>query len=186
MTFEFSKIDIKDLACFIHDALSKQGISAVLVGGACVSIYSHNRYQSYDLDFVVYEELKEIEKVLTKYGFRRLGRCFSHDDCPFLIDFVNPPVAIGNASVREFATLNTPMGSLQLLKPTDCVKDRLASFIHWNDLQALEQALLVAKEHKIDLKEIVNWANEEGNHKKKIDTFLERLKLENDTTPGAL
>lgn len=74
----------------------RSGIDAVLVGGACVSIYSKNRYQSYDLDFVTYEELNNIEKALEKLGFKRSGRCFSHAKCPYLIDFVNPPIAIGH------------------------------------------------------------------------------------------
>jgi hypothetical protein len=174
---EFSNIDLKDLACFIYEILKSHGIEAILVGGACVSIYSHNRYQSYDLDFVTYEELKLIEKVLVKFGFKRIGRCFSHENCPYLIDFVNPPIAIGNASIRNFETLKTPMGSLQLLTPTDCVKDRLASFFHWNDQQALEQALLVAEEHSVDLYDIKLWAKGEGDHQKKMNIFLKKLGL---------
>lgn len=50
---EYSNIDIKTLACFVYELLKKNGIDVVLVGGACVSIYSHNRYQSYDLDFAI-------------------------------------------------------------------------------------------------------------------------------------
>ena len=130
---DFSNIDIKDLACFACKILLDAGIEAVLVGGACVSIYSHNLYQSYDLDFVSYQGLKLIEQALVKFGFVRNGRCFTRSDCPYVIDFVNPPVAIGHSPIRHFATLTTPLGPLQLLTPTDCVKDRLASFFHWND-----------------------------------------------------
>jgi hypothetical protein len=72
--------------------------------------------------------------------------------------------------------LNTPTGSLQLLTPTDCVKDRLSSFFHWNDQQALEQALLVAKEHPIDIHDIQNWANGEGHQQEKMKIFLKKLK----------
>jgi hypothetical protein len=163
---DFSNIEIKELACFINELLTSNGIEAVLVGGACVSIYSHNRYQSYDLDFVTYEELKRIEKVLTKIGFKRTGRCFSHERCAYLVDFVNPPVAIGNESIRHFETLKTPAGTLKLLTPTDCVKDRLSSFFHWNDRQALEQAVLVAKDQPIDLNDIKRWAKAEGQEEK--------------------
>lgn len=127
----FSQIDLKDLACFIYETLKGVGIDAVLVGGACVSIYSHNRYQSSDLDFVVYEELRPIEKALAPLGFRRTGRCFTHDQCPYLLDFVNPPIAVGSQAIQSFKTMKTPFGSLQLLTPTDCVKDRLASYFHW-------------------------------------------------------
>lgn len=51
-------ISLKDLAGFLSEELRKKGIDVILVGGACVTIYSHNRYQSYDLDFVVYEDMK--------------------------------------------------------------------------------------------------------------------------------
>jgi hypothetical protein len=171
---EFSNLDLKELACFIYRILKTNGIDAVLVGGACVSIYSQNRYQSYDLDFVVYEELRLIEQVLVKFGFKRKGRCFVHKNCPYLLDFVNPPIAIGNEAIRHFETLKTPAGSLQLLTPTDCVKDRLSSFFHWNDAQALDQAVLVAQDQKIDWKDVKRWAKEEG-HQAKLKIFLKKL-----------
>ncbi len=47
-------------------------------------------------------------------------------------------------------------------RETDSVKDRLASYFYWNDQQALEQALLVAKNNQIDLKNLKRWAKEEG------------------------
>lgn len=171
---DFSKIDLKSLAFLIYETLKKSGIEAVLVGGACVSIYSENRYQSYDLDFVTYEDLKRVEKPLLALGFKRIGRCFKHDTCPYLIDFVNPPIAIGNESIRQFETLTTPSGVLQLLTPTDCVKDRLASFFYWGDAQSLEQARLVAKNHVIDTNNITEWARKE-NHLAKLQQFLKSL-----------
>ena len=171
---DFSNIDLKELACLIHETLRKSGINAVLVGGACVSIYSCNRYQSSDLDFATYEELKSIERVLNKLGFKRKGRQFSHDQCPYLIDFVNPPITVGHESVHQFNTLQTSVGSLQLLSPTDCVKDRLAAFFYWNDSQSLEQALMVAEDHVIDLKDLKRWAKVEGFAKKLLE-FLRRL-----------
>lgn len=36
---DFSNIDLKDLACLIYETLKSSGINAILVGGACVSIY---------------------------------------------------------------------------------------------------------------------------------------------------
>ncbi|MBA3721141.1 MAG: hypothetical protein H0W88_01905 [Parachlamydiaceae bacterium] len=112
--------------------------------------------------------------MLNKVGFKRTGRCFSHDECPYLLDFVNPPIAIGKESIRHFETLKTSAGSLKLLTPTDCVKDRLTSFFHWNDQQALEQALLVAKDHYIDLNNVERWAKAEAQQEKFI-YFLKKL-----------
>ena len=171
---DLSDTDIKELASFVYETLKNNQIDAVLVGGACVSIYSQNRYQSYDLDFVTFEELKLIEKVLGKLGFKRTGRSFSHKQCPYLIDFVTPPIAIGHESIQHFETLKTASGTLKLLTPTDCVKDRLSAFFHWNDAQALEQALLVAKDHLIDLSNIKIWAVKE-QHLRKFEQFLKRF-----------
>lgn len=170
----FRKIDLKQLAVLIYEALRQDQLDAVLVGGACVSIYTENRYQSYDLDFVSHEELKNITKALAKIGFRRQGRYFVHDDCPYFIDFVNPPVAVGHQPVRQFKELRTEAGRLQLLTPKDCVKDRLAAYFHWNDLQTLDQAVLVAQHYPVDLVEIGKWAEQEG-HKTKFETFRTKL-----------
>ena len=57
-------------------------------------------------------------------------------------------------------------GTLKLLSPTDCVKDRLAAFYHWNDRQCLQQAVWVAQERAIDWKEIERWSRKEGAEEK--------------------
>jgi hypothetical protein len=53
-------------------------------------------------------------------------------------------------------------GVLKIVSPTDCVKDRLAAYYHWNDLQCLEQAVLVGHAHPIDLRELRRWSVGEG------------------------
>jgi hypothetical protein len=58
----------------------------------------------------------------------------------------------------------------RLLAPTDSVKDRLASYFYWND----EQALLVAKNHKIDLNDLKRWAKSE-EFLLQLKHFLEQL-----------
>jgi len=45
-------MSLGEIAAFVCSHLRKHGINVVLSGGACVSIYTTNRYQSYDLDFV--------------------------------------------------------------------------------------------------------------------------------------
>lgn len=64
---DWEKISLKDFAGYISEELRKRGIDTVLVGGACVTIYSENRYQSYDLDYVTYEDMKKIKKALLKF-----------------------------------------------------------------------------------------------------------------------
>jgi hypothetical protein len=169
-------IGIKELAALISRKLSKSGIDAILVGGACVSIYTKNRYLSFDLDFVTYATLKEVAPVLAKVGFRRRSsRHFTCRDCPFFIEFVAPPAAIGNEPLKGEQRLKTRLGTILLLTPTDCVKDRLAAYYHWNDPQAMEQALMVAEAQKINLREVKRWSEKEG-HTEKYQAFLKRLR----------
>ena len=54
-------------------------------------------------------------------------------------------------------------GVFKLLSATNCVKDRLASYIHWNDLQCLEQARDVAQLQSVDMNNIQSWLSSEGS-----------------------
>ena len=121
------------------------------MGGACVSIYTKNKYQSFDLDFVTHAAIKEVTPLLAELGFQReSSRHFIRPECPFFIEFVAPPAAVGNEPLKGEKKLKTKLGTLVLMTPTDSVKDRLAAYYHWNDQQALEQALMVAESQKID------------------------------------
>lgn len=176
MKIDWGEISIKDLASLVCGKLSEKEIDAVLVGGACVSIYTNNKYVSYDLDFVSHTSLKQIAGVLSGLGFRRKStRHFVRKDCPFFIEFVAPPLSIGTEPVRQRKTLKSRFGDLVLLTPTDSVKDRLAAFYHWNDTEALEQAVLVAKAQKVSLEEVGRWSEHEG-HREKYKTFIATLK----------
>ncbi|MFH1715541.1 MAG: hypothetical protein ABH857_05070 [Elusimicrobiota bacterium] len=161
-------VTIKELAGIISSLLTKNNISAILVGGACVSIYSKNKYMSYDLDYVTYSTIQEIIPVLEKLGFKQEGmRHFKNKDCKYYIEFLSPPVSIGKEeSVKRYNDMRTKRGRVILLTATDCVKDRLAAYYHWNDPQSLDQALNVAKKQEINLKDIERWSIEEGAQKK--------------------
>ncbi|MDO8281952.1 MAG: hypothetical protein Q7U10_04915 [Thermodesulfovibrionia bacterium] len=170
------KITIKELAEMIGAHLSSHDISAVLVGGACVSIYSENRYMSYDLDLVTHESSRKIKAALEEIGFKYdKKKYYSHPDCKFFLEFLVPPVAIGNEPINKFNTISSDAGSINILTPTDCVKDRLAAYIHWDDKESLEQAVMVAASQEIDIKEIKRWAKNENNGEK-IKAFLEKFK----------
>jgi hypothetical protein len=172
----WKEIKIKELAALVCRNLNEKDIDAVLVGGACVSIYTKNKYVSYDLDFVSYATLKDIAGALTGLGFKReSSRHFVRDDCPYFIEFVAPPLSIGSERVEKTGKIETHLGGIALLTATDSVKDRLAAYYHWNDPQALEQAVMVAKSQKVNLKVIKKWSLAEG-HKEKYENFLKMLK----------
>lgn len=179
MKIDWRTIDIKELAAIVSSKLKEKGIDAILVGGACISIYTKNKYLSSDLDFVSYAAIKEISPVLAELGFKRGSlRHFTRRDCPFFIEFVAPPAAIGSEPIKNTKELRTKFGKFFLLTPTDSVKDRLSAYFFWNDPQAFEQALLVAKSQKINLREIKRWSSKEGFESRYRD-FQKRLKENN-------
>lgn len=153
-----------EIAAYVAEHLHKNSINVVLTGGSCVSIYTENRYQSFDLDFI--EETssgrKRIAAILAQLGFQEKNRYFVHPDTPYFIEFPSGPLAIGDEPISEVAQLEFSTGSLRLLSPTDCIKDRLANFYHWKDRQCLEQAIMVAAETEVDMEEIERWSQHEG------------------------
>lgn len=163
MKINWSKIDSRDLAALVTVTLQQKGIDALLVGGACVSIYTVNKYISGDIDFVSHGTMKEISKALEQIGFhKKSSRHFERSDCPLFIEFVAPPAAVGNEPITEPFELTSKYGKILLLSPTDAIKDRLAAYYHWNDFQALEQAALVAKDQNVNISEIERWSISEG------------------------
>lgn len=176
MNIDLKKFSINDFAIYISDYLRKKGIDTVLSGGACVCIYTHNKYLSNDLDFVLlsYEDRKKTKPVLEKIGFQTEGRHFKHEDIPYLIEFLSPPLSVGAEPVKEISKIKKGKMELRLLSPTDCVKDRLAAFYHWNDRQSLDQAILVCRDNPVNLKEIERWSKSEDMEKKFV-IFLDGL-----------
>ena len=152
------------LAARICDHCRKQGIEVVLSGGACVSIYARNRYLSNDLDFVLLESVNRsrLRAAMRGLGFEPEGRHFRHPETPFLVEFLLPPLSVGGEPVREVRELKRGRSTLRLLSPTDCVKDRLASYYHWNDRPSLDQAILVCRAAAVDLAEVERWSSGEG------------------------
>jgi hypothetical protein len=158
------KMSLGELAAFVCTHLRKYGIQCVMTGGACVSIYTENRYQSYDIDFIenVSSKRKTIIDALEHIGFYEENKYFRHPETVFFIEFPSGPLAIGNEPVKEPHKMTYPTGLLWLLSPTDCVKDRLAAYYHCGDKQCLEQAVMIAEDQDIDIDEIKRWSAQEN------------------------
>jgi len=155
-----------DFGAFVQEHLRSKGIDMVLSGGACVSIYSANKYPSMDLD-MIHTSLMKPKRILIRDAMRELGfvedGCyFKHADTDLFVEFPAGPPAVGEEPVKEILERREATGILKIISPTDCVKDRLAGFYYDNDNQCLDQAILVAQENQIDLKEIERWSMGEG------------------------
>lgn len=158
-----------ELGAFVQTQLRKKGIELVLSGGAVVSIYSNNLYVSHDLDFVnIYATCrKSIRAAMEEIGFNEEGRHFVHSDSQFIVEFPPGPLTIGDEPAKQIDELKFSTGTLKIISPTDCVKDRLAAYYHWGDRQCLAQAKLVAQLQKIDFEEVKRWSKAE----EKLDDF---------------
>ena len=154
-----------ELAAFIQSRLREKGFDVVLSGGAAVSLYCSNRYVSLDLDLVnpYFAKRRALRETMLEIGFHEEGRHFTHPDTEFFVEFPPGPLAVGVEPVKQVNELTFSTGMLRIISPTDCVKDRLACYYHWDDLQCLEQAVLVAQANSIDLEEIERWSEGEGN-----------------------
>ncbi len=157
---------MEELAAYVCDALEKEGIETVLSGGCCVELYSKGRYTSDDIDLIDrfnggHRRIKEIMQTL---GFEeyKMKRYFVHPDTSLFIEFPRGPLGVGDAPVKEVSSRKTETGTLKLLTPTDCIKDRLAAYYHWDDMQSLDQALWVALENDFDLISIEQWSMKEN------------------------
>jgi hypothetical protein len=162
------EMSLGELAAFVCSHLKSRGIRVVLSGGSCVSLYASDRYVSMDLDFIelLHTTRRQLKKALAEIGFTEQNRYFKHPETEFFLEFPSGPLAVGGEPVGAIAEIQFDTGTLTLLSPTDCVKDRLAAFYHWNDRQCLEQAVWVARERGIDWQEIEQWSRKEGEEEK--------------------
>ena len=118
-----------------------------------------NKYQSNDLDFIDNSSTprKIIKDFLSEIGFIEENRYFKHPNTEFFIEFPTGPLSVGSEPIQDIIELEYSTGKLLIISPTECVKDRLAAFFYWDDLQSLEQAVLVIKNNSVDFREIERW-----------------------------
>lgn len=99
---------------------------------------------------------------MIEHGFVEENRYFRHPDSDYFVEFPSGPPSVGEDPILEYNIIETEYGSLKLLTPTDCVKDRLSAFYYWNDQEALHQALLVVQRHPVNMTEIESRSRREG------------------------
>lgn len=168
----------EEIAALVSQALQDAGITAALSGGGAVSVYSRNEYESVDLDFVTSAGSDAIAAAIGPLGFEHVtgARQFEHPDSQFYVEFPPGPIAFGETTIRDsdVPTLSTSYGPLRIVSPTHSVMDRLAAFVHWNDRQAFDQAVMVAHRQAVDWAALTDWALREGIDPGLIDRVRRR------------
>lgn len=166
-----------EIGAYVHSHLRRKGIDVALSGGAAVGIYTGGKYVSQDLDMVrgYGASRRAIAAAMKELGFQETqGRYFKHPQSEHFIEFPPGPLAVGGEPVGQVDELEFATGNLRLISPTDCVKDRLASYFHFGDRQGLAQAVMVAHLNPVDLDEIRRWSRAEGKSSR-FEDFLAAL-----------
>ena len=177
MKINFKTCTEEELWKFVGGHLSHHQFDAILVGGAVVSIYSHGAYASGDLDFIIQNLNKnKLPAVKAEIGFIKKGRHYIHPECKHLfVEFPSGPLGIGDDIDIRPAIINENGKIYKILTPTDCIKDRLASYIYFKSTEGLEQAIMVAKNQAFNKSAIKNWCERE-NAKWAYKDFLDKVK----------
>lgn len=165
-----------ELAAIVTAGLEKKDIKAVLVGGAVVSIYTENEYESKDLDFISAAEHKKIIAVMEDLGFSREGKNFYHRNTKLSVEFPSGPIGIGDRiPIKPEGKIKVGDTTVVMLSPTQSVMDRLAWFYFNNDRQCLDQAIMITKKQPVKIMEVKKWSIEE-KMEEKFEIFLAALK----------
>lgn len=166
-TPDFKTCSEEELWRYVAWHLEGAGIRSILVGGAVVAIYTEGLYRSGDLDMIPDDFQKSaIPGVMASIGFMPgKSRHYRHPDCPHLfIEFPPGPVELGDEYPVTPDEIPFEGRTIRLLSPTDCVKDRLAAYIHWKRRACYDQAVLVCRRQKdrVDLEKVAAWCENEG------------------------
>jgi hypothetical protein len=153
-----------ELAAYIQRHLAERGIDVILTGGSAVSFYSGDLYVSKDIDLVIalFSRRPRIERAMMEIGFSKVDRYYEHPDTEFLVEFPGGPASVGEEQIRKIHSYELHTGTLRVISPTDCVKDRLAAYYYFNDQQSIKQAKLVIQNQDVDLDEVSRWSEAEG------------------------
>jgi len=174
-----------ELAAIVSEALEAAGIVATLGGGGAVSVYTDNRYESDDLDFITTAVLAELKQVLEPLGFVHKGSprlsAFEHPASRWYVEFPPAPLAFGGTYVAasDCAVLTTSAGNVRIITVTHAVMDRLIAAAAWQDAQALDQAKLVAVhcDDQVDWDALDAWVmSEDIGETPEVSEFYRRVR----------
>lgn len=175
-----NELSLEETASYICSKLKEKGIKVVLSGGSCMEIYTHSNFSSMDIDFIASPSytFKKIEELMLSLGFKKEKKYFKHVLNPNYIEFPSGPINLGNETPRKFNEIKTSIGTLTLLTPTDCIKDRLCAYIYHRGLECLNHAIAVADLNEIEEINLIEWAKLESKEMiEAVNILIEKLKL---------
>ena len=129
---------------FFTTKLRENGVSAVLVGGEAIDVYTGGTFASADIDLLVGDKAAT-EKLLNKLEFAKQGNTLWLNGDLGLVVHVIPMEYSGDPlKIRKFTVKNY---ELQVAAPEDLIKDRLCSVKFWksNPQRDMEESITLMK-----------------------------------------
>jgi hypothetical protein len=141
---------LPEVAGSVAAVLRSIDLDPVVVGGSAVTLHVPSIYTSLDIDMVIVEGIDEAHKVplvnaMKTLGFSLENQMFVHRESPYTVDFVPGPVQVGDDVIVDYATIETAVGAVRVLRPVDSVCDRLTKYVAWRDIESLDLAVAVAR-----------------------------------------
>lgn len=150
----------------------KYNIRLTVVGGLSVEIYTKGGYATQDIDFVGVGH-EQIMNALVELGFERKGKDSYHEELNAYVEV--PDSKLKDADERYVRQVQTQDGFLlTVIGKEDIIKDRLRSYIHWEQLRDREWTYNLIKRHLDDID--VTYIKETISVKEK-EVFIELLHL---------
>lgn len=177
---DFSSASIKQIVQQLFRYLADCDLDPVLIAHGCAAFYASSVHPK-TVEFVISDfTLPALGRVMKAIGFEAEGvTVFTSKRCPVEVVFSPPPMTAGDDVVRDTVTVKTREGNVRMLTETDCVRQLLAMFYRWGDVEAINEAVAVAREcrENIDFELIRRWSDWEWCPEKFVE-FMNRLNAE--------
>ena len=154
---------------YLFGELSRLRVSAYLVGGQAVEIYTGGQFSTGDVDITTGDS-EETAKLLLRLGFAKVGMIWLQEDLGIAVQIVGSYPS----RTEKVRTLNIDGNEVKVVGVEDLIIDRLVASKYWrsNPKLDLEQATVLMDEFSdsLDLKYLQIRAVEE-----KVDDYLKTI-----------
>jgi len=133
---------------YFFDELTKLGVSAYLVGGEAIEIYTAGQFSTGDIDITTSNRAASI-KLLRGLGFTRTGMIWLYADLGIAVQIV----ASFPSHVEKIRTVSVNGHKVKVVGVEDLIVDRLVAAKYWksNPKLDIEQASVLQNEFRNSL-----------------------------------